>query len=82
MMHFGSSFNRKFLILTLCFSSIDLTHALGTLTTLLYTQLVNPTDNEYVCKVAKTVAEATQLIESGFEYVTTLEDCQLYKKRK
>jgi hypothetical protein len=35
--------------------------------TLLYTQLIEfPEDDEFVCKVAKTVQEASQLIESGF----------------
>ena len=51
-------------------------------TTLIYTQLVDISETQYICKAAKTKAEATQLIESGFEYVTTIEDCQLYKKRK
>jgi integrase len=51
-------------------------------TTLIHTQLVDISETQYICKAAKTKAEATQLIESGFEYVTTIEDCQLYKKRK
>jgi hypothetical protein len=29
-------------------------------------------DDEYVCKVAKTVEEASQLIESGFEHVCAM----------
>jgi len=33
--------------------------------TLKYTQLVNFQSDDYVCKVAKTLTEATQLIEAG-----------------
>lgn len=51
--------------------------------TLVYTQLIDfPEDDEFVCKVAKTVQEASQLIESGFEYICTLEDAKLFRKRK
>ena len=31
---------------------------------------------------AKTLEEAKQLIESGFEYVCDMEDCKLFRKRK
>jgi integrase len=37
---------------------------------------------EYTCKTAKTPEEAIALIESGFQYVTTIEGLQLFKKRK
>jgi integrase len=50
--------------------------------TLIYTQLVNFESNEYHSAVAKTVEEAKQLIESGFEYVCTIEDVELFRKRK
>jgi hypothetical protein len=51
--------------------------------TLLYTQLIEfPEDDEFVCKVAKTVQEASQLIESGFEFVCEMEDIKLFRKRK
>jgi integrase len=51
--------------------------------TLVYTQLIDfPEEDEFVCKVAKTVQEASQLIESGFEYICTLEDAKLFRKRK
>ena len=33
-------------------------------------------------KTAKTVEEARELIESGFEYVTDLDSCKLFRKRK
>ena len=52
-------------------------------TTLRYIQLLeNLGNDEYHCKAAKTINEATQLIENGFEYVTTIEGIQLFKKRK
>jgi integrase len=51
--------------------------------TLMYTQLLDTTEeDEYTCKVAKTLQEATQLIEKGFTYVAEMEGMQLYKKRK
>jgi integrase len=51
--------------------------------TLVYTQLIDfPEDDEFVCKVAKTVQEASQLIESGFEYVCAMDDAKLFRKRK
>jgi len=50
--------------------------------TLVYTHLVDFGSDEYICKVAKTVDEASKLIESGFEYVTEMEGLKLFKKRK
>jgi len=50
--------------------------------TLIYTQLVNFENDEFHVKVAKTVNEACKLVEAGFEYVTTLEDSQIFQKRK
>jgi len=41
--------------------------------TLKYTQLVNFRNDEYHCKVAATVKEASELIEAGFEYVTEID---------
>jgi integrase len=52
-------------------------------TTLRYTQLLeNLGNDEYHCKTAKTINEATQLIENGFEYVTEIDGTKLFKKRK
>jgi integrase len=52
-------------------------------TTLRYTQLLNTHGNdEYHCKTAKTINEATQLTENGFEYVTEVDGTKLFKKRK
>jgi integrase len=50
--------------------------------TLVYTHLVNFQSDEYVCKVARTVEEARQLVENGFDYVTDVEDMKLFRKRK
>jgi integrase len=51
--------------------------------TLRYTQLLETTeDEEYHCKVAITVKEATQLIEKGFEYVAEKEGIMIFRKRK
>jgi len=35
-----------------------------------------------VCKAAKTVKEASELIENGFEYICELDDARLFRKRK
>lgn len=51
-------------------------------TTMLYTQLVNFESNEYHSAVAKTIGEASKLIEAGFEYVCTYNDAMLFRKRK
>jgi integrase len=52
-------------------------------TTLVYTQLLQfEKDDNYTCKVAKNVEEATELIESGFELVTEMEGLKLFRKRK
>ncbi len=39
-------------------------------------------NDEFVCKVAKNIEEASILIEAGFEYVTEIDGCKLFKKRK
>ena len=51
-------------------------------TTLIYTQLLNITDDEWTCKVAHNSTEDTQLIEAGFEYVTDRDGLKFYRKRK
>ena len=53
--------------------------------TLRYIHLANTIstqDSHWICKVAKTVKEATNLVESGFEYVTTMDGVKLFRKRK
>ncbi len=52
-------------------------------TTLRYTQLIQyPHNEKYICKVATTVNEAKELVEAGFEYVTHMNNCKLFRKRK
>jgi integrase len=51
--------------------------------TLIYTQLIEFEENDqFVCKVAKTVQEASTLIECGFEFVCAMDDAKLFRKRK
>jgi integrase len=50
--------------------------------TLVYTHLINFESDEYTCRTAKTIKEATDLIEAGFEYVTEMEEIKLFRKRK
>jgi len=51
-------------------------------TTLRYTQLVAFADDEYTCKIADNIDQAKQLIESGFDYVTNIDEHKLFRKRK
>jgi integrase len=39
-------------------------------------------EEEYTCKTASNVKEATDLIEHGFQYVTDIDGLKLFKKRK
>jgi len=50
--------------------------------TLIYTHLIDFNDEEYVVRVARSVKEACQLVESGFEYVTEMEEVKIFRKRK
>ncbi|MEM2447559.1 MAG: tyrosine-type recombinase/integrase, partial [Candidatus Bathyarchaeia archaeon] len=38
--------------------------------------------DEFYCKTASTIDEASKLIEAGFEYVTTFNGIMLFRKRK
>jgi integrase len=52
-------------------------------TTLIYTQLLPfEQDENYTCKIAQNIEQATKLIENGYEYVTEMDGLHLYKKRK
>jgi hypothetical protein len=51
-------------------------------TTLIYTQLLNLNDDEWICKTATNIKESTQLIEAGFEYITEQDGLKLFRKRK
>src|SRR5437867_1628142 len=42
--------------------------------TLRYTQLVDWKSEDFTCKIAMTLQEASQLIEAGFDYVTEMDD--------
>ena len=50
--------------------------------TLKYTHLIAFSANEYHCKAAKSLDEAVHLVENGFEFVTDLDGCKLFRKRK
>ena len=50
--------------------------------TLVYTHLIDFRDDEYCVRVAKTVEEACQLLEAGFEYVTEMDEVKIFRKRK
>ena len=51
--------------------------------TLVYTQLVKGREeDDYVCRVAKTVEQAAELIEAGFDYVCEINGVKLFRKRK
>ena len=38
--------------------------------------------DDFLCKVARTVKEASELIELGFEFVNEINGSYLYRKRK
>jgi len=40
------------------------------------------TADEFTCKVAQNVEQATELIENGFEYITEMDGLKLFRKRK
>ncbi len=50
--------------------------------TLRYTQLVDWKSEDFVCKTAMSIEEASSLIEAGFDYVTELDNVKLFRKRK
>jgi len=50
--------------------------------TLVYTQLVDFQDDDFVSRVAKTIEEACQLIEAGFEYVCEMDSVKIFRRRK
>lgn len=50
--------------------------------TLIYTQLVDFQDDEYVARVAGSEKEVCQLIEAGFEYVCDHNGNKIFRKRK
>jgi len=52
-------------------------------TTMFYTQLIHYNEEEeYTCKTAKDIKEASELIENGFQYITEIDGIKLFRKRK
>ena len=51
-------------------------------TTLIYTQLLNLNEDEWTCKTANNIKDATTLIEAGFEYIAEKDGTMLFRKRK
>jgi integrase len=51
-------------------------------TTMVYTKLIHYGDEQYTCRIAKTLQEASQLIEQGFEYVTEMDSSKIFRRRK
>jgi len=47
-----------------------------------HTQLVNFQSDEHTCRTARNLKEAAKLIEAVFEYVTEMEGCRLFGRRK
>jgi len=50
--------------------------------TLIYTQLVTFENEDFICKAAANIKEATELIEAGFDYVCEMANVKLFRKRK
>jgi len=50
--------------------------------TLVYTHLIDTSNDDCVCKTAGSVEDAKELIEEGFEYVTEYAGVKLFRKRK
>ena len=50
--------------------------------TLIYTHLVTFESDEFHVKTASTLKEACELAEAGFDYFTTIDDVQIFRKRK
>jgi hypothetical protein len=50
--------------------------------TLVYTQMVEFKNEEYVSATASTIEDAQKLVEAGFEYVTEMENIKIFRKRK
>ncbi len=69
------------LLYTAFFTMVQMGHKKLT-TTQLYMHLVNLDSDEWTCRAAATKEEAMSLIEGSFQYVTTIEGIQLFKKRK
>jgi len=45
-------------------------------------KLFKESSNDFICKVAKNIEEATPLIEAGFDFVHEFNGVMLFRKRK
>jgi hypothetical protein len=45
-----------------------------------YSNMLETKSDEWTCKVARTIEEASKLVESSFEYVTEMDGVKLLKK--
>jgi integrase len=50
--------------------------------TLVYTHLISFESNEYHVKTPNSLKEAYDLAEADFDYFTTIDDVQVFRKRK
>jgi hypothetical protein len=49
---------------------------------MLYTQLINLESDEYSSAIARSLGETRELVEAGFEHITDIENCKLFRKQK
>ncbi|MCJ7635346.1 site-specific integrase, partial [Candidatus Bathyarchaeota archaeon] len=53
------------------------------LNTMVYINLIaGESEDGWTCRVARTIDEATKLVESGFEFVTDMDGTKIFRKRK
>ena len=50
--------------------------------TLIYTHLVNFSEEEFTIRTARDVETASKLLEAGFQYVTEMDGARIFRKRK
>ena len=50
--------------------------------TLVYTHLIDLNEDDFACKAARTLDEASKLIEVGFDFVTEFDGVKLFRERK
>jgi hypothetical protein len=56
---------------------------LGHKSFMLYVQLAETSgSDEFICEVARTLPQATKLVEGGLEYVAEMDGCKIFRKRK
>jgi hypothetical protein len=50
--------------------------------TIVYTQMVEFKNEEYISAIAPTIEDAKKLVEAGFEYVAEIDGVKLFRKRR